>query len=72
MKVFNDLYDDNSKDNKPVKLNEGKKLGYAVSYNDNDGDNRRENFFGSVFIDGEDKNRGWIDAGVFGELLLVK
>ncbi|MFN6944556.1 MAG: sugar-binding protein [Cytophagaceae bacterium] len=74
MKVFDDTFKDGSKDNKPVKLYAGKKLGYAVSYNDNDGDGYRENFIGSVYIepvDG-DKNRGWIDAGVFGTLTLVK
>lgn len=69
MKVFDDRYPKNTQ---PVKLKAGKVLGFAVSYNDNDGDNRRENFIGSVEIEGEDKNRGWIDAGVFGELKLVK
>ncbi|HVD99008.1 MAG TPA: sugar-binding protein [Cytophagaceae bacterium] len=72
MRVFTDTYDQNSKDNKPLKLSKGKKLGFAVSYNDNDGDFKRENFVGSVPIEGEDKNRGWIDAGVFGTLELVE
>ena len=72
MRVYNDQYDQNSKNNKPEKLFKGKKLGFAVSYNDNDGDFKRENFVGSVPIEGEDKNRGWIDAGVFGTLELVK
>jgi hypothetical protein len=73
MKVFNDKFTGSGKD-VPVKLNEGKVMGFAVSYNDNDGDNRRENFIGSILIPGEgdDRNRGWIDAGVFGEVKLVK
>ncbi len=72
MRVFTDKYDQNSKTNTPVKLSAGKKLGFAVSYNDNDGKFIRENFMGSVLIPGEDKNRGWIDAGVFGTVELVK
>ncbi len=58
----------------PVKLTAGKKLGFAVSYNDNDATGGRENFIGSINIepvDG-DKNRGWIDAGVFGTLELIR
>jgi len=71
MKVFDDTYDE-AKQNVPVKLYEGKTLGFAVSYNDNDGTHKRENFIGSINIEGEDKNKGWIDAGVFGTLNLVK
>ncbi len=71
MKVFKDTYKD-GEDNEPVKLTEGKKLGFAVSYNDNDTTGGRENFVGSMEIPGEDKNRGWIDAGLFGTLELVK
>lgn len=74
IKVFPDTFKDDVTTNVPVKLTEGKKLGFAVSYNDNDGDFRRENFIGSINIepvDG-DRNRGWIDAGVFGELVLVE
>lgn len=72
VKVFDDTYDEKSDKNKPVKLSEGKKLGFAVSYNDSDGKMIRENMMGSIHIEGEDKNRGWIDAGIFGELELVK
>ncbi|HSZ25753.1 MAG TPA: sugar-binding protein [Cytophagaceae bacterium] len=72
MRVYDDTYNQNSKTNKPVVLSKGKKLGFAVSYNDNDGNFKRENFIGSIPIEGEDKNRGWIDAGVFGTLELVK
>ncbi|MCU0428802.1 MAG: CBM9 family sugar-binding protein [Cytophagaceae bacterium] len=72
MKVFNDTYDENSKSNKPVILTPNKVMGFAVSYNDNDGNMRRENFIGSIAVAGEDKNKGWIDAGIFGEVKLVK
>lgn len=71
MKVFPDTYKDDVDTNVPVKLNAGKKLGFAVSYNDNDSTNVRENFIGSIDVEGEDKNKGWIDAGIFGELELI-
>lgn len=41
-----------------------------LAYGDNDHSPERENFIGNVRIDGTDKNRGWIDAGVFGLLEL--
>ena len=72
MNVYNDKYVDDMNTNIPVKLYKGKKMGFAVSYNDNDGNNVRENFVGSVEIKGEDKNRGWIDAGVFGTVELIE
>ncbi|WMJ71619.1 sugar-binding protein [Cytophagaceae bacterium ABcell3] len=73
MKVFDDTFEDDG-DNTPVKLHAGKKMGYAVSYNDNDGNFERENFLGSVYIEGEgeERNKGWIDAGVFGTLRLLE
>ena len=67
-----DDYDDNSIENVPIKLSAGKKLGFALAYCDNDYSEERENFIGSVAIEGEDKNRGWIDAGIFGTLELVE
>jgi hypothetical protein len=57
-------------DNIPKMLKAGKKLGFALAYCDNDHSPERENFIGSVRVEGEDKNRGWIDAGVFGLLTL--
>lgn len=72
LKIY--LFDDSFKDgeeNTPVKLNAGKKIGFALAYCDNDGSAERENFIGSVPVEGEDKNRGWIDASIFGNLRLV-
>ncbi|TPN85108.1 sugar-binding protein [Aquimarina algicola] len=69
------VYDDSYKEGKvndPVILQKDKKLGFAIAYNDNDGSKERENFIGSVFIPGEEKNLGWIDADVFGTILLVE
>lgn len=70
-----DVYDDSYQDgaqNTPVTLTEGKTLGFMVAYCDADGSSGRESFIGSIPIAGPDKNLGWQDAGVFGELTLVK
>jgi hypothetical protein len=32
----------------------------------------RENFIGSESAPGENKDRGWMDAGLFGSLVLVE
>jgi len=69
--LFADTYKDGEK-NTPVKLKSGKKIGFALAYCDNDHSERRENFIGSIPVAGDDKNRGWIDAGIFGELILEK
>ncbi|WP_411031471.1 sugar-binding protein [Spongiimicrobium sp. 3-5] len=67
------LYDDDYKDGKENSakvLSRGKKIGFALAYCDNDGSRERENFIGSVFVPGENKNLGWISADTFGTLLL--
>ncbi len=57
-------------ENIPKMLKSGKQMGFALAYCDNDYSVERENFIGSVRVEGEDKNRGWIDAGIFGLLTL--
>lgn len=71
MKVFDDTYV-YEKQNTSVKLNAGKEIGFAIAYCDNDNSKERENFIGSIFVPGEDKNQGYKDAGVFGSFTLVK
>ncbi|MEM9680153.1 MAG: sugar-binding protein [Bacteroidota bacterium] len=68
------IYDDTYKvegPNTPVRLTSGKRMGFAIAYCDNDQSNERENFIGSIAVEGEDKNRGWIDASIFGTIELV-
>jgi hypothetical protein len=67
--IYNDSYSDNG-ENEPVSLMAGKNIGFALAYCDNDTSELRENFIGSLYVDGEDKNRGWIDANIFGTLVL--
>lgn len=70
--IYNDTFKEDKKENETVKLSENKEIGFMVAYCDNDRSKTRENFVGSIPISGEDKDRGWIDAGVFGTLQLVK
>jgi hypothetical protein len=68
-----DIYDDSyvdGADNKPVLLAAGKTLGLMLAYCDNDGSELRENFIGSESVPSGPKDRGWIDAGLFGALIL--
>ncbi len=69
--VYDDSYSE-EKENTPVKLSEGKDIGFAVAYCDSDATNTRESFVGSEKIVAEDKNIGWIDAGIFGHFRLVR
>lgn len=69
IKLFPDTYVDGEK-NSPVILSKNKRIGFALAYCDNDGSANRENFVGSVFVPGDDKNQGWIDADIFGTLVL--
>ncbi len=68
--IFDDTYTDNGT-NYPVTLTAHKNIGFALAYCDNDTSKTRENFIGSIAVEGEDKNIGWIDANSFGTLFLV-
>ena len=69
IKLFEDSYIDGIS-NTSRQLKTGEIIGFALAYCDNDGSKERENFIGSEIVEGDDKNRGWIDAGIFGDLLL--
>ena len=58
----------------PVTLSADKIIGFMLAYCDNDGSETREHFMGSHDIKpvNGDKNRGNIDASVFGKIKLVK
>lgn len=70
--VYTDQYQDGSADNQPQQLSAGKVMGLMLAYCDNDGSELRENFIGSEVAAGEGKDRGWIDAGLFGKLTLIE
>ena len=67
--IYADDYIDDG-DNEPVTLFAGKIMGLMVAYCDNDGSELRENFIGSESVPHGPKDRGWIDAGLFGTLEL--
>ena len=68
--VYDDSYVDDAIDNEPVRLVAGKVLGLMIAYCDNDGSELRENFIGSESVPTGPKDRGWIDAGLFGKVIL--
>ena len=68
--LYDDSYDDNADDNEPLTLEAGKVLGLMVAWCDNDGSELRENFIGSESVPSGPKDRGWIDAGLFGKVVL--
>ena len=70
--IYTDEYVDGADNNTPIKLTAGKVLGLMVAYCDNDGSELRENFIGSESVPFGPKDRGWIDAGLFGALVLVE
>lgn len=69
--VYSEDYLDDAPDNLPVQLHRGKILGFMLAYCDNDHSELREHFIGSEHAAGEHKDRGWIDANLFGKLELV-
>ena len=72
LRVYTDEYIDDRADNVPTSLQAGKIMGFLLAYCDNDHSELREHFIGSEFAAGDHKDRGWIDAGLFGKLELVK
>ena len=70
--IYTDDYEDGSDENQPIELSAGKIMGLMLAYCDNDGSELRENFIGSESVPSGPKDRGWIDAGLFGELILVE
>ena len=70
--IYTDDYEDGADDNAPINLSAGKVMGLMVAYCDNDGSELRENFIGSEVVLSGPKDRGYIDAGLFGSLVLVE
>ena len=69
IRIYGEDYVD-GEENKQHKLKDGQSIGFAIAYCDNDRSEEREAFIGSVVVEGEDKNKGWIDAGIFGNYTL--
>jgi hypothetical protein len=71
LKVYDTTYDNGDPEASRVTLTDGKKMGFSMAYcDDDDGDRKRDHFFGSVHVAHEDSNNHWITADVFGKLIL--
>ncbi len=70
--IYTDEYQDDRDDNRTVELKPGKVMGFMIAYCDNDHSDIREHFIGSEDAGSEHTDRGWIDAGMFGTLELVR
>ena len=70
--VYNDQFDENSTSNTPETLAAQKTLGFSLAYGDNDGSNTRENFMGSRESHGVNNDEGYVNADVFGSVLLTE
>ena len=59
--------------NTPIKLTEKHVIGFMLAYCDNDSSEVREHFMGSHEVKpmNGDRNRGFIDADVFGKITLL-
>lgn len=74
---FKDSYAAGQKVAQPVSLKTGMTMGFMLAYCDSDGEiegGGREHFMGDVEIEpvNGDRNLGYIDASVFGEIILVE
>jgi len=69
--LYDDTFQRNS-DSQYTKLSDGHTIGFAIAYCDNDHSEERENFIGSIYVDGEDKNQGYKNADIFEKCVLVK
>jgi hypothetical protein len=70
IRIYNGESYEEGGENVPKLLDEDKHMGFALAYCDNDHSKTREHFMGSIPIEGEDKNRAWIDASLFSHLRL--
>ncbi len=72
IKIFDSQFEETSPNNTPETLMRQKKIGFSIAYGDNDGKNSRENFMGSKQTHGINNDEGYINADVFGSILLVE
>ena len=74
IKLFDDTFNPDVKNNEHVRLKEHKTIGFMLAYCDNDGSEFRESFVGSHAIKAVngDKNLGYKTADVFGKIVLIK
>ena len=72
IKLFDNQFDENTTDNRPVEIVAQKSIGFSIAYGDNDGNNSRENFMGSKRTHGNNNDEGYINSDVFGSILFIE
>ena len=72
IKLFDNTFDETTKDNTPVEIVNQKRIGFSIAYGDNDGNNERENFMGSKKAHGNNNDEGYVNSDVFGSILFVE
>ncbi len=72
MKVYSDAFLKSNPENSRVNLVENKLMGMSIAYCDNDQpDQVRDNFFGSVWVPQAEYNDHWMNANGYGSVRLV-
>ena len=72
VKLYDQGFDENSENNTPIKITNGKRIGFSMAYGDNDGKKSRENFMGSRKTHGINNDEGYVNANVFGSVFFVE
>jgi hypothetical protein len=70
VRIYGENYVDGGA-NTPLTLTAGKQLGFSAAYNDNDASAQRESMMGSVNTQGHKNDQGYINASVFGSMILI-
>lgn len=71
IKNYSEKFDPSNPEASRVFLHHNKLMGLSVAYCDNDGESRRENFIGSIYLPKAKANDSYKTADIFGTLLLV-
>jgi len=72
IKLFDNQLNEHSIKNIPVEIVNQKSIGFSIAYDDNDGNNSRENFMGSKKTHGNNNDDGYINSDVFGSILFIE
>jgi hypothetical protein len=72
IQLFDDQFDENASDHKPVEIVAKKRIGFSIAYGDNDGNNSREHFMGSKKSHGQNNDEGYINSDVLGSILFME
>ncbi|MDF1697549.1 MAG: sugar-binding protein [Saprospiraceae bacterium] len=72
IRLYDAQFDENSKNNIPVKIHPMKAIGFSIAYGDNDGKGTREHFVGCKKTHGNNNDDGYINSDVFGKVIFTE